>query len=403
MPTDHREPSGERATPRESSSVGTSALARASFVRMLRSLVRGALVALIATAARGAGASPNESTRVVLRFSAQVSRAEVTRLASAIRAQLGDVATLVDRITSADDRIVEVDRSDAGLVLRLADGAGRTSRSRLVADGGEVGASEAASIVRAFVLATAEASANADAPAAETASALPSARDGETRVPNATDEPAKDTSSGPTPPRVPGPTREPSPPPATRGATHEHDAPTTSTDAGGHARVAALYTGATYAATLPWQSGARLEGAYAFVPSAYVGLTYALHPSATIATESATARVSRQSGAAFVGVEKHRGAWAIGADASFGLEGSSIASSAALTGGGARVAPLFAVRLHGRWRVPGGRGAAVDLAPAFELAPGQEPLTIDANGSSTELALAAARLRLDVGGSFDLF
>lgn len=347
---------------------------------MLRHLAIGVLLAALVPAFAHARES---GTRVVVRFAPQVSTVEASRLTSAMRAQLGETARVTieaDTTATSSDCVVEVDRSDAGLVLHMTDGSGHTAgRTRFVAHGGELGASEAASIVRGFVLAA-------------TKPAVPSLDD-ETHD-EALSVPATQWIAAlPPPTRLlssPGPERD-------RATTTRSPAPW-------RARVAVLYTGTTYALELPWQSGARLEGAYAFFPGVYGGLTYALHPAAELSTESAPVRVSRHSGALFAGIERGR-TWAIGADAAVGLEGTMLSSTSAavLTGAGLRVAPVFALRLHGRWRVPGGRGAALDVAPALELAPGRRRLEVESAASSTQLDFSVARFRVDVGGTYDLF
>lgn len=347
---------------------------------MLRPIATGALLVLLFPASAHAG---DRSPRVVVRFAPSVSKVEAARLVSAVRAQVGDAAaTTLEADMISSDWIVDVDRSEGGLLLHMTESGAREARAtRLVAHDGELGASEAASIVRAFVLATTEQTPNRETNA--------NAVD-EAEAPVATST-VERMAMSPLPSRSPSSERD-------RGVV-------TAGPVLWRARLAALYTGATYAAGLPWQSGARLEGAYAFHRSFYGGLTYAVHPTAEIATETASVRSSRQSGAVFAGIENEHHGWAVGADASVGLERTTRSSvpSALLTGTATRLAPTFAVRLHGRWRVPGGRGTALDLAPALEIVPGRDRFVLDAAGSTTELVVASARFRVDVGGTFDLF
>lgn len=133
----------------------------------------------LATSLISGAASAREEARVLVRFAPQLAGAEATRLASAMRAQLRDTAAVVTSGEPADAvGVVDVERTEAGLVLRFADRAGnRLASQRLVARSGEIGASEAAAIVRAFVIAAVEgeaASASTPAPAAtEEAAAAP--------------------------------------------------------------------------------------------------------------------------------------------------------------------------------------------------------------------------------------
>jgi hypothetical protein len=86
---------------------------------------RWALVAvLLALVPRPAHARERE-LRVVVRFAPQIPSADAARVASAIRGQLRDTATIDEASAGADASgatcIVDVDRSEAGIVLRFAD------------------------------------------------------------------------------------------------------------------------------------------------------------------------------------------------------------------------------------------------------------------------------------------
>ncbi|WP_394834972.1 hypothetical protein LVJ94_51580 [Pendulispora rubella] len=321
---------------------------------------------------------------MLVRFTPQVARSDAARLVSAIRAQLRGMAAIeLDPGALSLACIVDVDRTESGIVLRFIDGMGGDAGApRLVTRGGEIGASEGAAMVRAFVTAAVEKENEAENPA-----------------PGAL---------APTPHPEPSDAPPFAPPPAC--ASEFTDRAPRAERAGAPARsrhpwrgrLAAFYTGATYAAELPWHSGARLEGSYSFVPGWYGGVTYAYHPNVEMPTEAASVRVTRSAGAVFAGVESNGLVGAFGADASAGIEHVTRASSV-LKGGGARIVPLFAMRLHGRWRLPYGRGAAIDVAPTIELALGQEALFVESKDTATRSVPAVARFRLDVGVTFDLF
>lgn len=320
---------------------------------------------------------------MLVRFAPHVAKSDAARLVSAMRAQLrGTAAIELDPGAASPVCAVDVDRTESGIVLRFTDGMGRDAGApRTVKRGGEIGASEAAAIVRAFVAAEME---------------------------KENDE-ERNTAAGP--PLLPPSQEPPDAPPAPTFASDFKDrsplaeqgiAPARSNPSW-RARLAALYTGATYASELPWHSGARIEGAYSFVPGWYGGVTYAFHPNVEMVTETASVRIARNAGAAFVGVESSGLMWAFGADAAVGIEHVMRESAVSKSGGDARIAPLFAMRLHGRWRLPHGRGMAIDVAPTIELAMGQEALVVESKDMATRSVPAMARFRLDVGATFDLF
>src|SRR5262245_17179422 len=122
---------------------------------MLRSSVIATLFVALAPLLSSAAHAREREPRVVVRFAPQISGIDAARLVSAMRAQLRDTATIDPGATAASATcVVDVDRTEAGIVLRFTDGTGRSAGvPRVVAQGGEVGASEAATIVRAFVVA----------------------------------------------------------------------------------------------------------------------------------------------------------------------------------------------------------------------------------------------------------
>ena len=339
------------------------------------------LVALATLVASGA-ASAREEPRVLVRFAPQLAGAEATRLTSAMRAQLRDTATVITSGEGAESvGVVDVDRTEAGLILRFADRSGNPlGPPRVVAHGGEIGASEAAAIVRAFVVAGIEEAAPAPAPSV-----------------------APPPAAAPPPPLAPSVAPSPS-------LSAEVPAPSTPAPAAPwRARLGAFYTGSTYASQLPWQSGARIEAVYAFAPRVYVGAGYAFHPATELTSDAAAVRATRHAAQLFVGAETRGRAFALGADLGAGFDDalrSTTRTAAPFTGtsDAAHVTAVFVLRGHARLRVPQVQGFALDVAPALELAPGSRSLVVeDGEATATLLSPAIARLRLDVGGTFDGF
>ncbi|WP_394828103.1 hypothetical protein [Pendulispora albinea] len=350
--------------------------------------------ALVAALVLGSNVAHAEGTRVLVRVDPQIARSDADRLVSAMRAQLLGTASIeLESGAVPPACVVEVDRTRSGLVLRFTDGMGRHAGApRTIVRGGEIGASEAAAIVRAFVAAAMEQGSEAEKGDAENSMAADA-----NRLPSETPDPPPAPSFAPAAPTL-APDFKDRPPPLA-----EHRLAPSRSRYAWRARIAALYTGATYASELPWQSGARIEGAYSFIPGWYGGVTYAFYPTADMVTESASVRLARSSGAAVVGVESTGPVWAFGADAAAGIERAVRESAALRSGGGARIVPLFAMRLHGRWRIPHGGAAAIDVAPTIELALGQEALALESNGMATRSLPAVARFRMDVGATFDFF
>jgi hypothetical protein len=395
--------------------------------------VAGVLVGLLLVDTTSAHAAP-DTTHVLVRFAGGVPSAEGIRLTSAIRGQLSDTATVDIAGAGAGGAplcVIEIDQTAAGLVVRFADRDGRPAgAARTVARTGELGASEVATIVRAFVL------------AAATSAAKPAGATGGGGAMNAastaapTDaESAKNVAAEPEAENVePGPIAIAAPVgqgarPAETGVANGGDARAVGgadRAAGGgaddempsRARVGAFYTAATYASQLPWQSGARVEAAYSFWQGIYGGVGYAFHPSRDVTgPDGVVVGVSRHAASLFAGIERGK-RFVLGADAGVGLD-QTVRGAARTpagfvpTGESSNVGPTFALRLHARWRAPGGGGLGLDIAPAFEVAPLERAMVVQgplalANssrdpGASVLLAPTTARLRLDIGGTFDGF
>ena len=314
------------------------------------------------------GGAAENLPRVRIEVTANLAPEEATRLESAIRAQLADVAELPkpDDVRPAQ-LVVRVERAGSGLVVTLVDEAHPlATRPRTIEGADEVSASTAGAIARAFVVAFGE---HAASPVPVT---TPSSVPVEKR-------PA---------PLLP---RDALPPNSGRGAF----------------RVGAFYTGTTFAPTLPWQSGARLEASLALGRFAYAGLGYAFHPGASVESAEATVRITRHSPGLFAGAETTFGAFTLGADAGLGLDAmlrTTTATSSAFAGtADTTVASAsFAFRAHAKVRPTESHVFGFDLAPTLELAPGGRTLVV-AGATEALLAPASARFRLDVGGTFEGF
>lgn len=369
-----------------------------------------ALVLLSPAAARAREGEP----RVVVRVAPEIAPAEASRLVSAMRSQLRDTAIVdVGGDPSSATCVVDVERRDPrecggaceGVVIRFG------GRARVVPRTGEIGASEAATIVRAAVVAAIDA---AGATPEEPSRAEADASTPPPEAPAAEAAPASTSSSAAPRPAEAAPAAIPprgSVQTASERARERPPAPPAAPPEPWRARFAVLYTGATYAAELPWQSGVRVEGSLALTRGVYAGAAYAFHPPREIAGDLAAVRVSRHAAAAFLGVETSGRVWIVGADAAAGLDDtvrstSQTSAGLARTADASYAAATFALRLHGRWRPREAYGAGIDVAPAFELAPAGRSLVVEraAGGDPATLASpAVARLRLDVGGTFDLF
>jgi hypothetical protein len=365
--------------------------------------MRRRLAALFVLLVSANAAAREADARVVVRFASGIAAAEAKRLASAMRAQLPETATLVldeGGRGQAGTFFVDVDRVRGGIELRFRDRTGHgVGGPRMVARGGEIGASEAATILRAFVLGVTDGVAAERANEVEPSPRAPSAADATgtpSEPPSA--RPAEDKPAATAPPSIP-----------TQRSSVENDAAQGDAPiAPWRGRLGALYTGTTYGAGLTWQSGARAEAAFAFVSWIYAGVGYAFHPARQVANDEASVRVGRHSAAVFLGLEHMGRAFGVGVDVGAGVDISSrttdrTATGIASTSDATQVCPTFALRLHGRWRIPEFRSLALDLAPALELAPAERSLIVEGPVTTTLLDPARARFRLDLGGTFDAF
>ncbi len=317
-----------------------------------------------------------DAARVRIELSPELGIDQKSRIDSAIRAQVADVASVTDGapVNDADTVhratvIVRVEPTPSGLAVTLADAAGRSPAKRRTIEGDdEVAASAAGAIARAFVVALSERADERSEPRPE-----PAAR----------------------PSFVPPLPRDTLQKPAERSAL----------------RLGAFYTGSTFAPTLPWQSGARVEASIKLATVAYVGAGYAFHPAAAVTAPEASVRITRHAPGLFAGLETQGDTLAFGADLGVAIDATLRATTAtssglASTGDSTHASPAFTLRGHARLRASGrgGHGGlALDLAPTVELAPGGRSMVVDGAGPTVLLAPSVARFRLDLGGTFDGF
>ncbi|MBK8213489.1 MAG: hypothetical protein IPK71_07005 [Myxococcales bacterium] len=308
--------------------------------------------------------------RVAVRLDAAFGEAESARLRGAIEAEVRDVATVVST-TEGPTIVVLVEKSGQGITLSFADARGTVvGKPRSLSGDDEVVASSTGAVVRAHVVAAT--SERAEAPSPVEPALAPSAR----------------TSEAPTP-------RDEAPRPAA-----PHLAP-------GTFRVGAYYTGTTYAPELPWQSGVRLEGSVRATRVVYVGAGYALSPGVTLSGAGVDVGVTRHAPYAFVGLESTGASLALGVDVGVGLDvavrkTTSTREGLTATASSTFASPVLALRAHGRLR-SAGNGLALDVGPTFEAAPGGRSLVVADTAPVEILGANSARLRIDVGGTFDGF
>jgi len=336
-------------------------------MRLIVSLVVAAGVAFPSLAAAA------ERPLVRIDAAADLAPEDAARLTSAIVSQVADVA---DVVATADTKalVVRLEKAGQDVTVTLADGAGRPlGKPRVVTGEGEVAASTAGAIVRAYLVAS----------TSETRAAEP---------------PLTRPSAPPAPAPPDGPRRDaPSSPPTL--APHL---------AAGTVRFGAYYTGTTVAPELPWQNGVRLEGSVRASRLVYGGLSYAFCPGVTLSRSGVDVRVTRHFVGAFVGLESTGSTFAAGVDVGAGVDvtlraTTNLRSDFVPTAGTTHPSPVLALRAHGRLRAPEVTGLSLDVAPTFEASPGGRAMVLGDLAATPLLTPSEARFRLDVGGTFDGF
>jgi hypothetical protein len=339
--------------------------------------------------AEAAGAAPH----VVVHVTGPRASEDRERIRSAIRAQVSDVANLEP--SAAPDVVIEVEVAEDAMIVRAADGNGRPLGTPRTVARGEVGATEAASIARAVLVAGPVAH-DAGARTEDASAPALGAADGTN---NTLDAQASPESAPPTAAVVP---------PAA-AILPRADAAPAEPRVPSRFRVAALYTGASYAPQLGWESGLRIEAAWARGPF-YVGAGYAYHFPATVSDPAATISVTRHAVVLFAGVDGPAagGTVVLGADVGLAVDDTVRATRATspdfhATDGSSRVDVGAAIRGHVRLRVPLVSQLALDVAPAVEVFPSRPGFVVGDTVERTVLAPSVLRFRLDVGGIFDAF
>lgn len=361
------------------------------------------LVALSFVSARITYAQP--MPQVSLQFADALSAETTSRIVSSIRGQLSGLADASQRPLDALPAVlcqVQVTPRAGGLALTFVDTQGRAlAGPRVVmASADELAASEAATIVRALVVAL------LDRPRTDDASALDVAPP----------EPAKTESTpatAPTPPRDVQPTPVPAvvgsaepaaqtnTPPVEQAASQALPADAT------HLWLSALYSGRRYAPELLWWSGVRLEVALALPRWFYAGLSYGLSPAVTIPNDRASVRIVEHNLSVFIGVGRMGARFGWAGDVLFGLtrtlrETTLVADELEPTTDSARSRPLLAFRLRGRLRVPRVDRLVLELAPGLEIA-AKSGFSIDDGQLTQVFSPYVVRARVDLGASLALF
>lgn len=377
------------------------------------------------------------SARVSLQLAASVPEETGRRLVSAITGQLADLASVDQAPPNAGDPAlcaVSIGPYADGLTLAFSDAEGRALGPRRTLSGAdsERVASEAATIVRAFVVARIEGRASPSVarnePAARTgAAAQVDAPDGgqveQSSIPRqlddlrstdrteatATEREPNDEKPAPSGAQ-PAPPKEPNKATAVvaPAADDVTAVPKSQASALGRLRFSALYTGSTYAPQLPWQSGLRAELALRLSNWLYGGLSYGFHPPVEVVGTLASVRIHDHNLSALASVGRM--------GSRFGLAGELVVGATDTLRTTTRTVSLLtsvrdaaywsatvALRLRGRLRVPGLERFVLELSPVLEWV--QRVRVSIAAGERDERILAPRNLRarLDVGLAVDVF
>jgi hypothetical protein len=335
------------------------------------------------------------------------------QLLSALKAQLADLVVVETSAGSVPPLLaVAIARVEDGLEIQFTDAAGAPVLAPRPVAGelGELVASQVASIVRAFVVARLEstpsgaASSQGVTPEPEAPGPESESTPAAAAPPAASGAPAVRQAQLLTPPPAPG-TAAPidRPVAAARGSAPE---PSPATPARWRLRLAAAYTGTSYAPQLPWQSGLRVDASSALSAWTYVGLSYGYFVPVDVNGREVTIRVSAHALAGFFGVGRTWRIFGVAADAVFGVAETVRSTKHAVQGleetrDSARWTFQAALRLHGRVRVPGLPRLSLDLAPALEFASSSGDFVVDGT-KSTILSPRQVRARVDLGASVDI-
>ncbi|HEY6878186.1 MAG TPA: hypothetical protein VI299_09205 [Polyangiales bacterium] len=300
--------------------------------------------------------------RVGLRLEPDVPASLQAKLESAIRGQLVDVGVLVDADVTC--RVV-IARVGDELTLRFQDAAARqvgdVRTLSLAAE--ELAATEAATMVRAFVL----------------------TRERDVATTLVEPEPASPMRFFALPP------------------VQEVQVPSVRSRSLG--RVSAFYTGNTYASQLRWQRGLRAELALYLRGWLQVGAGYTFHPAVELDLSGARVRLRDHNLSLLAGFGREGARVGIAGDLIVGATDTvreTVQTSGGLvaTGESQRWSANTTLRVRVRLRVVSRMW--LEFAPALELAFAQRDLATRIGEEATVLSPRAARLRFDVGASFEV-
>jgi hypothetical protein len=349
-------------------------------------LLAYALITSLLLAAPHAARALEPTPRVEVQVAPDMLKLRADRIVSAVAGQLIDVADVDAGDAAAPAQptcVVRIEEGEQGLVLEFADANGvALSEPRIVSRmPDELAASEAATIVRAFVIARIASAATPPAVASEAPPAV--ASEAAPLVVAQRD----------------------------RGVDH---GPTASNTGSGHSRsdwragFTLLYTGATYAPELSWQNGVRLEGWAQLTSWLHGGFGYVYHPVVEIPNQLATVQVASHDFDAFAGVGHWTTTFGAGAELGLGLTDterstSKVRSSLMGAADSSLLSGVAFLRLRGRVRFPEWPRLALDVAPALEVVTGTHALVIQDRGEVALLSPNRVRARVDVGVSLAVF
>jgi hypothetical protein len=351
-----------------------------------------------AAAARVASAADPASGRVVVRFEQGAPADEQARFATAVRAELAGVAP-VDFVAPGTLVVVRVTWTRGGATLSFEDASGATVAPprTVLGETADIVASQAASIVRATAIALREAATltRREAPAPPPVLLPPPA------PPTApTPAPASAPASAP----APTPTPEPAPAPPSEAASAPARGPVP------RIVVDAFYTGAVYAADVPWRSGIRLD-ALATVARwegtwLYGGLGYSFDPPIETAAQVVTLRVTRHAATALAGLARSFGSLRIAGEIGPVLSDTLRSTRSAVSGfdstadhavvsvgavARARAALVLAARSH------------VDLSAGLSAYPWGEAYVVQGAGEASVFAPYRIQPEASLGVGYDLW
>jgi len=336
--------------------------------------VRRALfsVALVLLDARYAGALELVRLSIARDVPAQLAN----RIDSSVRGQLGDVGTLVE---SAETCRVQIERDGDALTLRFADVEGRPlGQPRTISLASEeLAASEAGTMVRAFVLARVGPLA-VEPQASEPDAARPEQPAAQPQSEGMAKAEAKSTEDRPV----------------------AHFAPPLG---GPELRASAFYSGESYAEQLRWRQGMRAELSLRIGRWLQLGASYLYEPPTQLRVNEFTIRIRDHRLGGMLGVGRDGARLGLAGDLLVELARTvreTVSSSAPFAGTNraGRWGALLVVRVRGRVRIVSRWW--LEVAPALELAVAQRAFAVASGATTSIVSPHVVRGRLDLGASF---